>query len=148
MKKLVLVAALGLSAINMTAQAATTAQNFNVTATLTTNCVTNTTGVVAFGTYTAFGAAITAPSMNVTFNCTRGLAIPVAAISLGAVPGLTGSIAGLNYSLTLATGVKTPGTGSNPDVFSYAIGGSMAAGQAGDVTASTAPVVHTLTITY
>jgi hypothetical protein len=155
MKKLILVAALGLSAITMSTQAATVAQAFNVSATLTAQCVSNNSAPsdVNFGAYTAFGAAATpAPTSAITFRCTKGYAAtPTASLGAG---GTSGTIAGLAYTLGVGAGVKTAGasgaagTVGTYDVYSYTITGAMAAGQAGDSSASTTPVVHTLTITY
>ncbi|MEP6789969.1 MAG: spore coat protein U domain-containing protein [Ramlibacter sp.] len=155
MKKLILVAALGLTALSMSAQAATVAQTFNVTATLTAQCVTNnaTPSDVNFGAYTAFGSAATpAPTTAIAFRCTKGYAAtPTASLGVG---GTSGTIAGLAYTLAAGAGVKTAGasgaagTVGTYDVYTYTITGAMAAGQAGDSAASTAPVVHTLTITY
>ena len=153
MKKLILVAALGLAA--MSSQAATVAQSFNVTASLTAQCASNNAAPsdVNFGTYTAFGSAATAaPTSAITFRCTKGFAAtPTASLGVG---GTSGTIAGLAYTLAIGAGVKTAGasgaagTSGTYDVYSYTITGSMASGQAGDSSAATAPVVHTLTITY
>ncbi|MBI2770309.1 MAG: spore coat protein U domain-containing protein [Burkholderiales bacterium] len=155
MKKLILAAALGLTALSMSTQAATVAQSFNVTATLTAQCVSNNAAPsdVNFGAYTAFGAAATpAPTTAITFRCTKGYASsPTASLGAG---GTSGTIAGLAYTLGIGSAVKTAGasgaagTVGTYDVYSYTITGGMVAGQAGDSSASTAPVVHTLTITY
>jgi hypothetical protein len=154
MKKLILIAALGLSAVTLSAQAATVGQSFNVTATLTTQCVSNNAAPsdVAFGTYTAFvGPATAAPTTTISFRCTRGFsASPTASLGVG---GTSGSIGGLDYTLAIGSAVKTSGSGAagttgTYDVYAYTITGAMAAGQAGDSSAAVTPVVHTLTITY
>ena len=157
MKKLTLVAALSLIALSMSAQAqaATVAQSFNVTASLTAQCVSNNAAPadVNFGTYTAFGTAATpAPTTAITFRCTKGYAAsPTASLGVG---GTSGTICGLAYTLGIGAGVKTAGasgaagTVGTYDVYSYTITGAMAAGQAGDSSIVIAPVVHTLTITY
>lgn len=149
MKQAAIFASLALSGLLMsaTAQAATVGQAFNVTATLTSVCASNNTGPtdVNFGAYTSFGSAATpAPTTTISFKCTRGATAP----SGVALNSTTGSIKGVNYSLAIGGVVAAPGTAGNPDLYSYTITGTMAAGQAGDVNAAAGPVVHTLTITY
>lgn len=150
MKKLLLIAAFGLSAVSMSAQALTVAQNFNVTATLASRCVTNnaTPTDLAFGTYTAFGPLVTATPTTISFKCTRNGPAITAAVLTGGTGGTTGTIAGLDYVLVLGAVSAVPGTAPNPDVYNYTVTGTMAAGQAGDATAPSAAVAHTLTITY
>jgi Spore Coat Protein U domain len=159
MKKLLSTAALSMLALSslLTAPAqATTSvgQAFNVTATLSAQCASNNTSPadVAFGTYTAFGGpAVTAPTTTISFKCTRNMPAPLSATltgGVGSTSGTTGTIAGLAYTLSLGSVVAVPGTAPAPNVYNYTITGTMAAGQAGDTSASSAAVVHTLTITY
>jgi hypothetical protein len=157
MKKLLIPAALAASlAIPASALAATTAQQtFNVTVALTAVCSSTTSGTpaVAFGTYTAFGAAINnvAVSPGITFQCTRGLPTPTAAFDTGTAAGVVG---GLQYTLSAPSGSKTTtGTAASSsstgsaDVYTYTFNGSIAGGQAGDTTASTTDV-RQLIISY
>ena len=159
MKKLLLssfaVTALALASIS--ASAATATSDFNVSVSLTAVCVQTNTGTqtLDFGNYTAFTTSAVTPAstIGVTFKCTRN----TAPISI-ALDGATnyGVIAGLNYLLSTPAGVKTT-TGSaatatasgigSADVFTYTIGGSMPAGQAGDSSLATS-ATRTLTVTY
>lgn len=131
----------------------TVGQNFNVTASLVTRCVSNNASPtdLDFGAYTAFsGAATPAPTTSISFRCTRGLAATPSA-SLG---NTTGSIAGLAYTLSVGTGTLTAaqsgaaGTSGTYDVYTYTVTGGMAANQAGDASASAVAQVQTLTISY
>lgn len=149
MKQVALIASLALSGllISATAQAATVGQAFNVTATLTSVCASNNTtpSDVNFGAYTSFGAAATpAPTTTLSFKCTRNSAGPISV----ALNSTTGAIKGVNYSLAIGAPVAAPGAAGAPDIYSYTITGTMAAGQAGDASAAAGPVVHTLTVTY
>jgi len=125
---------------------------FNVTASLSARCVSNTTGtpVMNFGAYTAFGAAATpAPTAVISFRCSRGMA--PATVALDAA---SGSISGVAYTLAIGTVAPTlgdsgaAGTVGTYDSFAYTVTGSMAAGQAGDTAIAAAPQPHLLTITY
>ena len=159
MKKLLIPAALAAAlALPVSALAATSTaqQTFNVTVTLTAVCsATNaSTPAIAFGTYTAFGAAINnvAVSPGLTFQCTRGLPTPTAAFDNTNTAG--GVVAGLQYTLSTPSGSKTTtgntasasSTGS-ADVYTYTFNGSIAGGQAGDSTAPTTDV-RQLIISY
>jgi spore coat protein U-like protein len=122
-------------------------QSFDVKVTLTTGC--QVTGAPAltldFGIYTAFGTA-TNPTPSQTFNieCSRNFA----PASYSIVGGNTGTVAGLNYTVTPTQSPVSAGTGPNGgDAFTFTLDGTMAAGQAGDQTAL-ASVTRTLTITY
>jgi Spore Coat Protein U domain len=155
MRKLLSTAALSMlalySLLSAPAQAAAVGQAFNVTATLSAQCASNNTAPadVAFGTYTAFGGpAVVAPTTTISFKCTRNMAAPLNAVLTGGTGGTSGTIAGLDYTLVLGSAVAVPGVAPAPNIYNYTITGTMAAGQAGDATASTAAVVHTLTITY
>ena len=153
MKKHIFALALGVLSASAFAQS-TVGQAFNVTASLSSRCVSNnaTPSAVDFGAYTAFGAATnTAPTTTISFRCTKNFAAsPTASLGTG---GTSGSIAGLAYTLAIGSAVKTSGTGATGtsgtyDVYSYTITGTMAAGQAGDASIAAAAQVHTLTITY
>lgn len=157
MKKLLLSAAIAASfSVPASALAANASSTFNVTATLTSVCSVTTVGtpVIAFGTYTAFGAAIgpIAVSAPATFQCTRGLPQPTAAYDTGVAGGV---IVGLQYTLSAPVGSKTTtgvaatsGSTGSADVYSYTFSGSIPAGQAGDPTQNPGPDVRTLIITY
>lgn len=152
MKQAALIATLALSGLLMsaTAQAANVGQTFNVTATLVTACASNNTAPadVAFGAYTSFTATALTANTTVSFKCTRNSPIPTGATLTGGTGGTAGSIKGLNYALVLGAATLAAGAAGAPDVYSYLISGTMAAGQAGDTAAAAGPVVHTLTITY
>lgn len=148
MKKLTLLASAALCALSFSAsaQAATVGQAFNVTATLVTACQSNNTtpSAVDFGAYTSFGsAAITAPTTTISFKCTKGV-VPTAV----ALNSTTGTIKGLNYSLAIGALATTVGAVGAPDINSYVVTGTMAAGQVGDTAGAAGPITHTLTITY
>jgi hypothetical protein len=161
MKKLLISAATAAAfAIPASAIAATTNSGFNVTATLTSVCTATNSGspTIAFGTYTAFGAAIGPVTVTpgVTFQCTRGLPTPTAAFD-SVAPGTTtgGVINGLQYTLSAPAGSKTTtgtaataGSIGSADVYTYTFDGTLPAGQAGDPTQTPGPVTRTLTITY
>lgn len=155
MKKLLSIVALSMLALSglltAPAHAAAVGQAFNVTATMTAQCASNNTApaAVAFGTYTAFGGpAVVAPTTTISFKCTRNMPAPLSAVLTGGTGGTAGTIAGLNYTLSLGAVAASPGAVGAPDIYNYTITGTMIAGQAGDITASATPVVHTLTITY
>ena len=147
MKKLLISAAVAasLSGVAGSAQAATVGQSFLAKVVLTAQCATNnaTPADLDFGTYTAFGTAtIPAPTTTISFKCTRGVAITGVALD-GAVP----TIAGLTYGAAIGADSPTPQAAPLPNLHSYIITGSIAAGQAGD-TAAAATQTRTLTITY
>ena len=117
---------------------------FTVTVTLTQKCVAdaaNGTPVIAFGTYVAFGPAISnvAASGGIKFNCTRGLT-PVSASFDAAGGGTNGLIPVANLQYTLALTGPTAGTGvaattttiGTPDSYAYTFTGTLPAGQAGN----------------
>lgn len=126
-------------------QAADITNSFDVTVTLSAQCRAkdNGTKTLAFGTYTAFqGSALNATGINIEFECTRGL-VPTA-VAFDTTNGTAiggGVLAGLNYDMNFAAAVVTAGTASSSaandigtaDLRSYAISGSMPAGQAGEL---------------
>ena len=120
------------------------AQNFNVTATIAAKCrnVTVGTPAVDFGVYTAFvGPANVAPSAQMVFECSQNL-VPVSAV----LDATTGTLVGVTYNLTMgapATGVGAAGSTS----YTYTVGGTMVANQAGDATGATSST-RTLTVSY
>ena len=150
MKKLLLSAAIAASlGMIPTVQAATTTNNFNVSVTLSSQCqVTNdATQTVNFGTYTAFQAAPQASvsSAGLTFRCTRGFAPVSTAFDAGgnSTAAGVGVLVGLQYALTAAAGVTTPGTAATSAIIGtgdsvlYTVSGSMPADQAGTCGAAT-----------
>ena len=156
MKKLLMSASMAamFGAMIPAAQAATVGPTaFTVQVTLDARC-TITAGagnIVNFGSYTAFGAAATAPTVNFTYDCTRNLTTPVISFD-GATNN--GVVAGLNYVLTTtgptktATGLAatgTPGSGS-ADTWTVGVGGTMAASQAGSCGGTTQTLCNVATI--
>lgn len=144
------------------AAAATTANDFNVTVTLTSQCqATNSaTQTVAFGTYTAFQTtALNAPAVNLTYRCTRGYAptsVAFDTVDPNSTTAGVGVIQGLQYSLstvpsTTAGTAATSASIGTGDIRTYAVSGSMPADQAGAcATASCGPTtqLRTLTVTF
>lgn len=127
-------------------QAQTVSNTFNVSVELTSVCRSTSAAnqALAFGTYTAFqeSALANTTGIAIAFACTRGLA-PSVAFDGGLA---TGSVGGLNYTLTV--GAATTGTGTgNSETYSYTITGSIAAAQAGDALASVTDD-RTLILTY
>ena len=143
MKKLLLsslaVAALSLASLSVqAAPVGATANNaFDVSVALTPVCVATNGGTQTLSfAYTAFGAAVTQnSSKNLVFKCTRN----VAPVSVSVVGGASGTLAGLDYTLSVGTAVQaTTGLGNTlADTFTYNITGGIAAGQAGDASTAT-----------
>ena len=159
MKKLILVIALGLSAIaTLPAHAAVTSGTFNVNINLTAACQIGTIAPVQFN-YTALqGTAATATGGGFTLQCTNGLAAPSLGLVLGAAAGpgtanvtTTDSFVNLQYTITAPTTTAPNGTAQ-----AYSITGTMAASQAGTCSSSAAPCTnatatnrgYTLYVTY
>lgn len=158
MKKILSIAALSLlslsSLLTAPVQAAgTSVGTFDVQVNLTSACKINTGSATAldFGAYTALGASAPAPTANIKFDCTRGLAISSVAFDTGSGKGV---VAGLNYDMTVAPVSKAAGTAATAtvtgtaDVLTYMVTGSMATGQAGAGAGGAATDVRTLTISY
>jgi spore coat protein U-like protein len=158
MKKLLLTslatAALSLASLSASAAAvgATAPSPFNVTVALTPVCVTTnaTTPALNF-TYTAFSAnPVSADSsISLVFKCTKSTGPISAAISSAAgasTGGSSGTVGGLAYTLTLGSPAGPVAT-AGADVYTYSIGGSMIAGQAGDSAAPTSDG-RILTVSY
>lgn len=157
-----------LASVTPVAMASTVASDFSVSVQLAAQCQALNTGTqtVAFGTYTAFQTTPITASANLTFNCTRGLAIPTFSFDAtnGSAAGY-GVLAGLNYGLSAAD-TRTAGSAAtavaggvgSATLHTVTISGTMAAGQAGEclVANSTAAScestatshVRTLTVTY
>ncbi|MBX3589204.1 MAG: spore coat protein U domain-containing protein [Ramlibacter sp.] len=146
MKKLALVAALGLAAIGMSAQAATATGNFDVTINLTSACEIASSPTAAFS-YTSFQSTAATFSSSFNIRCTNTL--PITSITLDST-SVTDAATNLAYTLALS-GVPASGTGASQSV---SITGSMAANQAGTcatatcTNAASANKQRTLTITY
>ena len=162
MKKVLATAVVAaLSAMIPAAQAATTNNNFNVSVTLTSQCAATNSGTttVGFGTYTAFQAAAQPGSaVNLTFQCTRGFAPTSVAFDVvnGTAAGV-GVLQGLQYTLsagapgTVAGTAATTATIGTGDAVTYAVTGTMLAGQAGTCAVSSCgPTSHvrTLIVTF
>ena len=151
MKKLAAVTIAAASLLASGAQAASMAQNFNVTVSLNAACkVATGTGTpeLNFGSYTAFQGIQTATPVSFNIECTRGLAAPQFSYDGGTTisPTSYGVVAGLNYEVT-ATKTGTA-SGSAPtaalnsigsaDVHTIQLTGSMPANQAGACAGATA----------
>jgi spore coat protein U-like protein len=127
------------------AQAATVGPvGFNVTASLTSQCLVSTVANVAF-TYTSFqAAAATATGGGFTVQCTntQGYTIALSATS--------GTVPTVNLAYTLALSAAS-GTG-NGLAQAFNVTGSMASGQAGTCatsgTACSGTSAQTLTVSY
>lgn len=170
MKKLLSLASLSLLALSSLltapAQAAAVNSNFNVTVTLTSVCQVKTASAAGLVfTYSAFQAAASAGIPTaVVFECTRGLGtaptvvLDTATDASSAVAGATtsgvGVVGGLQYSVNVAAATVATGTAASTSsigsstTYSYAITGSMPAGQAGTYSATAASQTRTLTVTY
>ncbi|MBK5205415.1 MAG: hypothetical protein JJD98_08405 [Polaromonas sp.] len=157
MKKILSIAALSMlslsSLLTTPAQAvgtSTATGNFDVTVNLTANCKFDATSTaIDFGTYDAFnGPSITAPSTNISFKCTNGLAP-----SSVAVDAVNTVVNGLAYTLAVTGGTASGGsagtstTAAVADTRTYTVTGTMATGQAG-TGSGTATVARVLTVTY
>lgn len=160
-------AAAFLAAVAPVTHAATVTSGFTVSVSLVAICTATNSGAttVDFGTYTAFQTADNTDSVDLTFQCTRGLTAPT--FSFDAVNGSAtghGVLAGLNYSL-VATNEANTTTGNaatataggvgTADVRTVRVSGTMAGGQAGTCTgtattcaAATASHTRKLTVTY
>ena len=143
MKKILLPLAVLALVATAPAEAATAGPtNFNVKVTLTPSCsITQAPTDVVFS-YTSFQPAnSTATGGAFKVKCTNGVGYSVG------LDATSGTLIGLNYSLTAPTGLQT-GTGADQDL---TIGGTMALGQSGTCAgpaACTATDVRTVTITY
>jgi Spore Coat Protein U domain len=164
MKKIALIAALGLMGMGSAfAQATTVGSSFIVQVNLTSKCQVKTAGTALdFGNYTAFGNTHTsAPTTSIVFECTRGLAPTVAFNTDNGTSSLAnttatgeGVLAGLRYTLSVAApsvslgAAATAGAngvnGSNggADERTYIVTGGMDANQAGACTSGTCTGSH------
>jgi hypothetical protein len=157
-------AAATLLAAMVPAQATDVTSNFTVSVALTAICTATNSGstTLDFGTYTAFGAATTpAPTIDLTFSCTRGLTAPTFSFD-AAKGGPYGVLAGLNYTLAATNGTTTAGNAASAtnggvgtaDTRHVTVTGGMAGGQAGTCAntaagcASAVTDTRTLTVTY
>jgi hypothetical protein len=172
MKKIALIAALGLMGMGSAMAQTAVPADFNVTVTLTSKCRVDTATpytlqTLNFGTYDAFGgASIAAPSVNVTFECTRGMSAPTVAFDTGtdktstataATASGEGVVSGLRYTLSAAAGARSagnaatagaPGSNGSADIWTYAVTGAMPAGQAGTTSTGVQTQARQLIITY
>jgi len=143
MKKILLPLTIALTLGAGSASAATAGpSSFNVKVTLTPSCsITLAPADVVF-TYASFqGGSSTATGGGFKVKCTNGLSYTVG------LDATTGTVIGLNYSLTAPAGTQT-GSGADQDL---TIGGTMAAGQSGTCAgpaACTGSDIRTVTITY
>ena len=171
MKKLTVISVLCASGLfgGTSALSATENGGFTVDVSLTSKClVTSSTPSLSF-TYEAFGAAVSATAIPITFKCTRGIPAPTVAFDvdtstdkISSATGLTatggGVISGLKYTLAVAanssTDSGTPASSSNTGtakLLSYSVSGIMEAGQAGTCATSgtcTATQARSLIVTY
>ncbi len=155
MKKLALIAALGLSSLALSSHAATATGNFDVTINLTSACIVGTPAAAAF-TYTSFQAGpAPATTTNITVKCTNSLAYTVklddgaGGLAAAATQTYTDAATNLQYSLTVGT--VAAGTGADQTI---ALTGTMAGGQSGTCIGTTCSnststnKQRTLTLTY
>ena len=172
MKKLLMCGAVAamFGAMISSAQAAVVAPvAFDVTVTLTPICTATSfaPAALAFGAYTAFGAAVVATPISSTLTCTRGLTGMTAAFdtvggdrttaSASTNATAEGVVAGLRYTMAATRSTTTTGTPASTaiigsaDVFAYQITGNMELGQAGTCAgpaACSGTQSRQLTITY
>jgi hypothetical protein len=102
-------AAIGAGMIAGGAHAASVIANFSVNVNYTPTCVvaTGPAPVVAFGAYTAFGPAVSAPPVTLSVNCSRSTAVSL----LTAPSSFLGVFAVSNLHYTLGYAMNTvPGT--------------------------------------
>ena len=160
MKRFLLAPHVGL-VLASTAQAGTTNNNFNVSTSLSSQCSATNSGstTVDFATYTAFQVAPqTSTSVNLQFQCTRGFApMSTAFDTLNGTAAGVGVLVGLQYTLTAGSASIVAGTAATTatigtgDAVTYAVSGTMPAGQAGTcATATCGPTSHvrTLIVTF
>ena len=167
MKKIALIAALGLMGMGSAIAQSTVDGNFNVTVTLTSKCEVTTSGAatagsgapaLAFGTYNAFATSDSTTTVDIAFKCTRGLPGPTVAFD-AAGGGNTGVISGLRYDLTVAAAPSGNATGDEPvlgtptdlgsaNTRNYRISGTMPQGQAGTYSVGAQSQARVLTLTY
>ena len=100
MKKISL--ALAALALCGAAQAGSTSAPFTVTVNFTSACTLTGTPVVAFGAYTAFAAAVSAPATTLAVACSRNTTITAIDYNTGSGNGLF-TTANLQYVLTAPT---------------------------------------------
>jgi spore coat protein U-like protein len=155
MKKLAF--ALAALALCGAANAATATGPFAVTVNFTSACQATTPApTLAFGAYTAFGAAATA-SATIAFECSRGTSATAVSVSNGAANGLF-TTANLQYTLTLpATPIASSGGTAataaaigTADTLSITVNGTLPqqAGASNSGTATTDTDNRTITITF
>jgi hypothetical protein len=149
----------------MAAAQVTATKSLTLSASLTAQCrvATASSGAITltFAAYTAFGAAVTAPTQTVNFECTRSLTGPPT-FAWDVVAGTAtatgdGVLAGLRYALTAANGTRSNGVApvlatagdiGTPDTYPVNVGGSMPSGQAGAGASGTYTTTRTLTVTF
>ncbi len=152
MKKIALLATVAaLTAVPMLSHAASAPAPFTVTVKFTPSCVvTSATGVIDFGTYTAFAGPITSTgvSVPVALSCSRGIgANATAAYGETGASGVL-SPANLRYTLsdpTKSFGVGSPATGiaggdiGTPDTITFKFSGTLLQ-QAGSGPSASPPI--------
>ncbi len=137
------------AALSVTAHAADVSQTFTVKASLAAKCIADTVTAakeIVIPEYTAYGAA-KSNSTDIAFKCSKGLTPADVSFDTG---GDSGTLKGLNYTLTLSAATVTANsdTAVGGDVRTYSVTASMAAGQAGDTTDTTTSKTHTLKVTF
>jgi hypothetical protein len=168
MKKLLLstLAVAALSLASLSSQAAvpapkTVTGNFVVSVSLDPVCkVTTDNPTLAFGTYVAFGGALTSSTGNIVIDCTRNLSTPTVVVDAP-----VGVVAGLQYTVQTPA-VTNPVAGATPTIsalgtaaqYNIALKADMPGNQAGECSpagnsvspgcTSVKTVAHTVTITY
>lgn len=138
------------------AHAATVNSDFTVSVLLSARCnATNSAALTLdFGTYTALETVApthtAAPTVDLTFNCTRGLTAPTLSFDTtnGTVTG-DGVLAGVNYTMSAALQASTLGIAATGAAGSgtaatrtYRVTGGMVAGQAGQCATTTSTAAN------
>jgi hypothetical protein len=141
------------------ADAASQGANLTVRVSLAAACkITGNDQTMDFGTYTPYQTgAVTPGAATITFQCARGLNSPYMSLNTvgstvtafaSSASSTPGRIMGLDYNLTMAGNPVTSLTAGGGGTQGIAvISGSMASGQAGDVT-GTATAAHTVYMNY
>ena len=163
MKKIALIAAMGLMGLGSAIAQTQTTGPLNVSVTLAARCQLAAVGStnMTFTSYTAFGAAVDSNAVDYTLSCTRNFGTPVVTFdvlgvggALGAADG-SGVVGGLRYTIATTIGTVTAGAAATAapssiggaDTRNIGLVGTIAAGQAGDSSAATSQT-RVVTVTY
>jgi spore coat protein U-like protein len=167
MKKIALIAAMGLIGMGSAMAQSTATGNFNVLISLTSKCEINSTnaatgaviGDLDLGTYTSFQTGPATGSTNFNVRCTNNLPY---SIGLNNTTAVIDGVVGIEYTLNLsaAAGYAAGTNGSLPGLIAdgsnqtYYVHGTAVSGQAGTCNAASCTNAaalnrgRTVTITY